>query len=266
MHWRGVAAIVVVVAVPGCSSRKSSLLLERQARGPLAIESSVAQPIRWTLAPEEQTNVQRQIEVVARHAQTAYLKELFNDPQLFGEFAGANPYFPEHLVFYVRIANRSGQKIRINPPEFVLLDDLGNQYSTVGVDYITAFAEYRQPFATTTRGVLEEARPGYFGFSLPIGRLFASKPQGRFALLQQASLQPGYIHPGVTYDGLMAFWSPAAGATRVRLLLANVKIDFDANDWPKTVLEFPFEFELTRHDAGAQSPAADAQSPAAAAR
>jgi hypothetical protein len=233
------------MCVVGCGGRKSSLLLQRQALGPIAEEPSVATPVLRHLEPAMQTQTQEGIEVTVNHASGAYLKNFFNNRAVFGAFAGANPYYPEHLVFYVRISNRSEEKIRLNPGEFILIDDRGSQYGTVGVDYVTAFAEARQPLATTTRGLLEDARPGYFGFSFPVGKLVAGKSQGQFALLQQSSLQAGYLYPGVVHDGLIAFWNPAANTKQLHLLITNIKTGFDANDLPKTSLEFPFEFNVS---------------------
>jgi hypothetical protein len=146
------------------------------------------------------------------------------------------------MVFYVKIANQSGAKIRIDPREFTLIDDRGNQYASMGTDYVTAFGEFRKPVGTATRGLLEGASPGYFGVSVPVGRLVAGKPQGQFARLQQAALQAGYLYPGVVHDGLIAFWNPATTATTLRLLVTNIKAEFDAKDEPKTALEFSFEF------------------------
>ena len=235
----GVAGLV---GLAGCGGRISSLLLERQARGPIAEEASVAKAISWHLVPVMQTELQRDVEVNVNHASREYLANFFSIRNLFGHFAGPNPYYPEHMVFYVKIANQSEGKIHIDPREFTLIDDRGNQYATVGADYVTAFAESRQPVSTTTRGVLEGANPGYFGLSVPVGRFVAGKPQGQFARLQQAALQAGYLYPGVVYDGLIAFWNPSTTATTLRLLVTNIKADFDANDEPKTALEFSFEF------------------------
>ena len=133
----------------------------------------------------------------------------------------------------------------MRPSEFTLVDDRGNQYTPLNVDYVTAYAEYRAPISTITRGMLEDARPGYFGFSVPVGKLMLpSKPKTRFALIQQSSLQTGDLYPGVVHDGLIAFWSPMADAKSLRLLVTNIKTDFDANDLPQTSLEFPFTFRV----------------------
>ncbi|MBI3009554.1 MAG: hypothetical protein HYY57_01025 [Candidatus Omnitrophica bacterium] len=232
-----------VLAVGGCSARLSSLLLERQARGPIMEEPAVGQALSWTLDPSPQTQIQTDIEITVNHATQGYLNDLFSNKAIFGSFAGRSPYYPEHLVFYIKIANRSKEKIRIIPTDFMLIDDRGNQYSSIGIDYVTAFSEYRKPVSTITRGMLENASPGYFGFSFPVGKVFANKPQGQFALLLQSSLQPGYLHPGVIHDGLIAFWNPVAQSRKLRFLVTNIKTAFNANDEPTQTLEFSFDFD-----------------------
>ena len=235
-----------LVSVGGCSGRKSSLLLERQARGPMAEEPTIAKPARLRLEPVLQQQTKDGIKVTVNHASQAYLTNFFKNRELFGQHAGQSPYVQEHLVFYVKIENASDKKIYLNPGGFVVVDDLGNQYSTMGVDYVTAFAEFRRPTSTTTRAVLEGASPGFYGLSPPLGKLFVHKPQGQFAQLQQTALQPGYLFPSVVYDGLLAFWSPATKATQLRLILADIKTDFNSEELPKGDLDFTFEFQAVR--------------------
>ncbi len=235
---------VTLSLLAGCGTRTSSLLLERQTRGPMVEAPSVATGDHRRLEPTTQTLTQGQVEVTVTHATPQYLKDLFGRREIFGQFAGHNPFFPEQLVFYVKIINHSTSKIRINPAEFVLIDDRGNQYASLSIDYANALAEFHQPVGTVTRGVLEEARPGYFGFSLPVGKLVAQKPQGRFALITRASLQSGYLYPDVVHDGLVAFWTPNKQAGSLRLMVANIKTSFDANDFAKTSEDFPFTFNI----------------------
>ncbi|MBI4341090.1 MAG: hypothetical protein HY598_02265 [Candidatus Omnitrophica bacterium] len=237
--------VIVAVLMAGCArgGRRSSLLLERYARGQLAEAALAGGVVDWRLKPVTQAQEQKGVEVNVAYASQEYLRKFFSDKSVFKEFAGQDPYFPENLIFYVKIANKSAKKIRISPAEFLLVDDRGNQYALLNVDYVTAYAEFKAPFSTMTRGVVEEARPGYFGLSLPVGKLVAARPQGRFALIQQSSLQSGYLHPGVVHDGLVAFWNPNRLAKKVRLLLTNIKTDYDASDFPQTALEFLFTFE-----------------------
>ena len=247
MRWL-IIGLVGCLGLSGCSSmrRTSSLLLERQARGPIAEEPEIAKAGLWALLPPEQTQTQEGIEISVKHATPDYLMKFFSNAAVFGKFAGKNPYQQEHLVFYIKIANQSQQKVFVRPVDFVLIDDRGNQYSPISSDYVIALSEFRAPVAMTTRGLLENASPGYFGFSVPIGKLIATKPQGPFAQLQQSALQNGFIYPDVTHDGLLAFWNPSLSATKVRLLATNLKTNFNANDEPLAALEFPFEFAANR--------------------
>lgn len=245
MRPQGVFVIAMLMGLNGCASHPSSLLLERPAKGPMNLIPALAHPVHWTFDEPTQSQVQQQIEISVSYASQPYLEGLFRNRAIFGPYAGPNPYNPVHLVFYVKTANRSDKKVFINPAEFVLVDDLGNQYHTLGQDYVTAFAESRQPVASTTRELLEGARPGYFGISVPVGKFFAQKPVGNFALLLQSALKPGPLFPDSVYDGLIAFWSPPASAKTLRLLVTNVKTDFDAGDVPRQTLEFPFEFHVT---------------------
>ena len=243
-HAVGVA--VMSIALSGCGFRTSSLLLERHARGPIVDNAAVAHRIDWKLDPLTQTLSQKNIDVIATFGSQAWMKDFFSNRNVFGAFAGANPYFLENLVFYVKIMNKSPQRILVNPTEFVLIDDRGNQYTPINEDYITAIAEAKAPVAVATRGMIEEARPGYFGVGLPVGKIVNTRPQGRFALIKGSSLQAGAVYPNVTYDGLVAFWSPSYQAGNLKLLIANVKTDFDAKGDAQTSLDFPFTFQVVK--------------------
>lgn len=239
--------IGVCLAVGGCSSKKSSILLERQAVGPLDEEARVAGSKPWHLDPAVNTRVESGVEIAAHPASLEYLTNLFGNKEIFGEYAGKSPLGVEHLAFYVKIANRSAERIHINPASFILLDDRGNQYYTLGVDPLTALAESRRAWGTA-RGMLSEARPGYFGIGIPVGKLFTSGSgsQREFALLKLSSIQGGLLYPGVVHDGLVAFWSPHPEAKSLRLLLTDIKTGFDAKDEPQQSIEFTFTFTPTQ--------------------
>ena len=236
---------LVLLLGSGCSSvkKRSALLLERYARGQLAETALAGGVVNWRLEPVTQTQTQQGVEVTVTYASPEYLKKFFSDRTVFKEFAGTDPYFPENLIFYVKIANKGTKKLRLLPGEFVIVDDRGNQYSPLNVDYVTAYAEYKAPVSTLTRGVLEDARPGYFGVSLPVGKIVATRPQGRFALIQQSSLLSGYLYPSVIHDGLVAFWNPNRLAKKLRFLVTNIKTDYDANDMAHATLDFAFSFD-----------------------
>lgn len=229
----------------GCSGRKSSLLLQRNATGPMEDVTAVGQGAAWVLQPTTQTEEQGKVEVTVTHATPQYLTELFQRREVFGEYAGAQPFFPENLVFYVKIANRSDERVYVDPTQFVLIDGRGNQYSILGADYVNAIADAKAPAATMTRGMIEDARPGYFGFSLPVGKMLAGKPQGRYALMTRSTMQKGYLYPGVVHDGLVAFWNPVKQSDGLKLLITNLKTDFSADDLPQRSLDFPFRFDAS---------------------
>ena len=242
--YRLMLGIAVVVLMTGCGGRKSSLLLERPARGPLGDVRSIGQAVDLDLEPNYATRELEGVEVTVNQASWEFLKNFFDNEDLFGPFAGRMPYYHEHLVFYVKIANNSAEKISVRPEQFKLIDDRGNQLRTIGIDYVTAFAEYRAPVGTSARNVAQSARPGYFGISVPVGSMLVRKSQWRFALLKQSALQAGYMYPGVKQDGLIAFWSPSSHAKTLRLVIANVTSGFNALAEPSTSNDFVFDFGI----------------------
>lgn len=250
MGWRrgGLWLSAALVMVAGCG-RKSSLLLERQARGTLSGEPGIAKAVSWTVTPATQTKTQGGVTIDVTWASPQFLKEFFSRREVFGKYTGLNPYFAEQMVFYVNVNNRSGKKLLLDPAACVLVDDRGNQYRTLNVDYTTTLAETKTPVTTMTRGMLRDARPGYFGFSVPVGQLFVSeKPQRRYALLTLATLQAGYLYDGVSYDGLVAYWSPHQQARKLRLFLSDLKTDFTAAVETRAGLDFVFEMDAAHGD------------------
>jgi len=245
MHRYPIAlGIIVFVLAAGCSGRKSSLLLERPARGPLGDVRTIGQAMEFHLEPNHAAQEIGGVEVAVNHAGPEYLKNFFDNENLFGPYAGRMPYYREHLVFYVKIANNGTGKIAVNPDQFILIDDRGNQQRTIGIDYVTAFAEFRAPVGSMARSAAESARPGYFGISVPVGSIMTAKAQWRFALLKQSALQPGYMYPGVKQDGLIAFWNPSNQASKLRLVVANIVSEFNAMEEPSLTSDFNFDFEI----------------------
>ena len=252
---RALVCLVVLLTTIGCVQRRSSVLMERSARGPVAVERELAQQFAFELAPPSVTMEHDGVEMTASFASPSYLHTYFQNRAIFGSDAGLNPYFPENLVLYVRIANRTAGRIKIDPNDCVLLDNLNNQYQSLPQDTITALAEYRAPIATFTRSTLREARPGYFGVSVPAGGFmagFVGNPQQRLALLKQVTINQGILYPGVVYDGFIAFWTPHRAAKTLRLVWP-VKADINANDQPQKLVDFELPFTVERSDAPSQA-------------
>ncbi len=242
-----IMVLVVFVAV-GCGRRRMSVLMERSAKGPVAVESELAQQLNVELTPLSQTVEHEGIELTVSFASHNYLHTYFQNRTLFGSDAGLNPYFPENLVLYVQVANKSAQRIKIDPNDCVLLDDLHNQYQYLPQDTLTAIAEEHAPIASFTRSTLREARPGYFGVSVPAGGMIAGvvgNPQQRVALLKQVNINPGYLYPGVVYDGFIPFWTPHRSASTVRCIWP-IKTDVNANDEAQKIIEFDVPFTVKR--------------------
>ena len=245
---RSVILVLALLSAVGCA-RRASVLMERSAKGPVAAERELAQQFTLELAPTSQTIEHDGVELTVSFASHDYLKTYFQNRQLFGRDAGMNPYFSDNLVLYMRVANHSTQKIKIDPNDCVLLDDLNNQYQYLQLETITTLAASRAPIATFTRSTLQEARPGYFGVSVPAGAPlagFVGNSQQRYALLKQVNINPGLLYPGVVYDGFVAFWTPHRSATTLRAVWP-IKMELNANDEPQKVIDFDLPFTVQRN-------------------
>ncbi|MBI3312243.1 MAG: hypothetical protein HYZ88_01795 [Candidatus Omnitrophica bacterium] len=194
------------------------------------------------------------IDATIRYASPEELEKFFENKEVFGALAGKNPYPKETLVFYLKIANHSGKKIRVNPDDFVLIDNLNIQYAELSPDSISALYESKAglwSFARTTG----DMAPGYYGAPLKVaGSLGAGSGRKQHYLIKQVRLAPGTIHPGIAYDGYVAFPRPHPNATSVRILVDNIKTDFNAADIPESAIhfEFPFQIEISPVQAGEQ--------------
>ncbi len=184
------------------------------------------------------------IDVTIRYAPPEELKSFFSKKEIFGNFAGKNPYPPDTLVFYVKVANHSGKKIRINPDDFVLIDNINIQYAELSPDNISALYEAKAnvwSFAKTTG----DLAPGPYGAPLKVaGALGSGGGRKLHYLMKQVRLAGGYVHPGIAYDGYVAFPRPHPKAASIRLVIANVKTDFDPADFPTSSVDFEFPLSL----------------------
>ncbi|MEE9612605.1 MAG: hypothetical protein V3W19_15225 [Desulfatiglandales bacterium] len=238
-----ISLLIVILAIAGCSRRKDKILLERRALGRITDEPSMAKEVERELDPVFQSKTEDEVEVSVRFASRDYQNSFFNNEDIFGDFAGDSPYYPEHVVFHVSITNGSEDRILIQPNYFVLVDDLGNQYGPIGVAYLLAFAKFRSPITSLTTDALGDVHPRYMGVGVPIGRLVTGKGQRRLALIKQVSIRPGYLYPGVSHDGVIAYWNPATTSKRLRLFLSNIATGFDPNNEATKVLSFVFDFD-----------------------
>ncbi len=188
------------------------------------------------------------IDVTVRYAPPEDLDRFFGNKEIFGNLAGKNPYPPQTLVFYVKIFNHSGKKIKVNPDDFVMIDNLNIQFSELSPDNISAIYESKAngwAFAKTTG----DLAPGPYGAPLKVaGALGGGGTRKAHYLIKQVRLAGGYVHPGIAYDGYVAFPIPHPNAVSIRLILANIKTNFNPADLPEMSLdlEFPFNFKISK--------------------
>lgn len=240
----------IVVAASGC--RGGFVNIERpkgqiELRRPEGLEGIVR------VSPATASLTQQGIDVTVRYVSPEDLNAFFDKKEIFGDLAGKNPYPAETLVFFVRLANHSGKRILVNPQEFVLIDNLNIQYSELSPDNISALYEARAnvwSFARTTG----DLAPGYYGMPLKIaGSAGGGGGRKLHYLMKQVRLAVGYIFPGIAYDGYVAFPRPHPNAASLRLLIHNVKTDFNAKDEAVSAVhfEFPFTLEIEKTETAA---------------
>ena len=200
---RLVVPIAAVFLVAGCGSTasKSPLLTARHARGPLSDVSQIEPKLtEWFLFPDAQTKEIDGVTVTMAYMTPKDLNEFFQNSNLFGGYAGKNPFSPEHFVFYVKVENARQEKVIIFPEQAVIVDDRGNQYHTIGTEYVLEFGKAKSPYKNFARSVVSSASPGFYGFSIPVGKMIAAESDEPSILITQAVLQSGYLYPDVIYD------------------------------------------------------------------
>lgn len=241
------ALVFLCIFIFGCAT-ESSVLYERRYKRQLELEakgSTKGFRTKVILGPDSITSIKEGIKLEVKHASMDFLDEFFKNEQLFGKLAGTNPYLPDTIVFFVKISNNSGRKIKIQPSEFVMIDDLSSQYEYLQPDYIVELFSSRGNIHAATKTTSDVA-PGIYGAPFGVASTLAAGPaRKRLFLLNQVVLRPGYVHDGIIYDGLIAFPRPNENAKNLRLILTDVKIDFTADDRPTQSLDFDYSFGVS---------------------
>ncbi|MBI3322784.1 MAG: hypothetical protein HYZ94_03790 [Candidatus Omnitrophica bacterium] len=253
-----------VVAVSGC--RGGFVNIERpkgeiEMRRPEGLEGDVR------ITPATASQSKNGVDVTVRYASPDDLEAFFEKKEVFGDLAGKNPYPADTLVFFVRVSNHSGKRIMVNPQEFVMIDNLNIQYSELSPDNISAMYEAKATawsFAKTTG----DLAPGYYGAPLKVaGSLGGGSGRKLHYLMKQVRLAVGFVFPGIAYDGYVAFPRPHPNATSLRLIIHNIKTDFNPADEPVGVVhfEFPLQVEIEKKKDSSATPASDKDNIGAAA-
>ncbi|PIQ82058.1 MAG: hypothetical protein COV76_05845 [Candidatus Omnitrophica bacterium CG11_big_fil_rev_8_21_14_0_20_64_10] len=238
------AVLGFVLTVSGCTANKFPSV--ERPKGQLEMRRPKADHQKRTLHLQPATAVQSQagLEITIRHASPEDLDAFFDKKEIFGDLAGVNPYPDDTVVFYVKINNGSSRKISVDPNQFVLMDDINIQYSELSPDNLSAIYDSKASvwsFAKTTG----DLAPGPYGTPLKVaGALGGSGGRKLHYLMKQVRLAPGMVHAGIAYDGYVAFPRPHPDAKKIRLLIANVKTDFNPADEPAVSMDFEFPFDL----------------------
>ena len=141
--------------------------MTERPKGQIELRRPESLPISIVVEPPTSSATKNGIDVTVRYASPEELDKFFEDKEVFGNLAGKNPYPPETLIFYVKVANHSGKRIRVNPGDFALIDNLSIQYAELSPDDISALYESKAnvwSFAKTTG----DLAPGPYGVPLKV--------------------------------------------------------------------------------------------------
>lgn len=226
----------------GCGPR---LLMLERPKGEIGLRQPEGLPLAVKIDPVSAASSKAAIDVTIRYASPEELDKFFERKEVFGNLASKNPYPPHTLVFYVKLSNHSGKKIKVNPGDFLMIDNLNIQYAELSPDDISAIYESKASlwsFAKTTG----DLAPGPYGIPLKVAGVAGSGGARKLHyLIKQVRLAAGMVFPGVAYDGYVAFPRPHPNATSVRLIIGSLKTDFDPADVPTASSDFEFPFHIT---------------------
>jgi hypothetical protein len=233
---------ILLILINGAGCGRGFAILERP-KGQIELRQPEVVLAPLAVTPPTASVSKLGIDVTVRYAPPAELENFFKDEKIFGKLAGKNPYPAETLIFYVKVANHSPKKVKVNPDDFVMIDNLNIQYAELSPDNISALYEAKANVWAYAKSTGDLA-PGPYGIPLKAAAM-AGGGGGRklHYLIKSVRLAGGYVHPGIAYDGYVAFPRPHPNTTSLRVLIANVKTDFNPADEPATAIDF--EFPLT---------------------
>ena len=236
-------AAVCLLLAGGTGCRSGFANIERP-KGQIELRRPEGKPVSVVIDPVTAAISKGGIDLTIRYANREELDKFFSNKEIFGNLANKSPYPPETLIFYVKLSNHSGKKIKVNPEDFVLLDNLNIQYSELSPDNISALYESKAniwTFAKTTG----DLAPGPYGMPLKVaGTLGGGGGRKLHYLMNQVRLAGGYVHPGIAYNGYVAFPQPHPSATSFHLIISNIKADFNPADQATTAIDFDFPFTI----------------------
>jgi len=180
--------------------------------------------------------------IVVKYMTDKELNTLFPEESSFGYYS-TNPYTygnwidpdlgytPNRFtVFQVTIINRSFAKMKLDPTEVVLKDDLGEALKSYTTSI--AAAKYGNSFENYYKSLRGQSGNDHYRYEMQIGMV-----RGKNYGLDEV------IFRGDSYSGLVSFATLKPRVSRVSLILNDVIYRFDAFDRPADVMTISFNFE-----------------------
>lgn len=244
-----VAVALMVMGASWMAGCKGGFVMLERPKGQIELRRPESLPTVVRMDPATSSLSKEGIDVTVRYASPDALDRFFEKEEVFGPLAGSSPYPRDTLIFYVKIANHGTERIRVNPADFVLIDNLNIQYAELSADDLSALRESKAnvwSFAKTTG----DLAPGPYGAPLKVAGALGSRGGRKLHyLMKQVRLAAGYVYPGIAYDGYVAFPRPHPSANSVRLLIHNIKTNFNPADEPTLSVNFEFPFTVAIEEA-----------------
>ncbi len=242
--------ILIMTGLVGCSTNKSELMLQKNREKKLNLSPNfIRKSSRYSkdlvLKPSNMTLVKEGVSIYVEYLNSNVLEKFFNNEERFGDLADSNPYFPDFLVFYIKITNESGKVIHLDPKEFVILDDLHGQYSCLDSDYIISLYKARSSVYSITQSTDKFTPGGFYGAPIDVATSLAGKSIAKRSIqLKTVELSGGYVYDGVIYDGLISFLKPPKDSSKIKLLLPDIKIKANPDDETFKSVTFTANFDI----------------------
>ncbi len=238
---RIIVIVSILIFILGCASQRPALFLDKRSKGELSLLKT-EEAKRVTLNPQEISVVNKDIEITVKHATPEYLESFFKRTDIFNK-AKKNPYPREVIVFLVRIVNNRGSRIKVEPHEFIIVDDLNIQHLYLSPEYIAALYDKGAISMFAETGA--EYAPGFYSAPFGVARTIAGRPlRRRLTLLRKVALIGGYVYDSVIYEGYISFFRLNPKAKILNLILPDIKTDFDTAGKATDSVDFNFKFDI----------------------
>ena len=140
-------------------------------------------------------------------------------------------YTPNRFtVFRVTVINDTYAKVLLAPLKVLLYTDRGEVFHAYGIPSSSPHESFERYY----RAIRGQSGNEFYRFDLRMGNVRSS-----------AYLEDQKVFKGESYGALIAFDPLDKEVRRVRVVLKDVVLKFDAFDRPLETMDIPFEFERT---------------------